>query len=160
MITDPLSFRYHTPYQAKRKSSHYYCAAMLRYTHDRTTEEFVNVGVLVVGSDNAFVGLQVDVSVPRLWAVWGPTEVPDKRVEALKIELTILRELVATRLSPIPDDLSEVLKTVIAMTATKTLSWSLMFGGFTSNLLLAMDGLFRRRIERYNKPHHIVNKHT
>ena len=128
-----------------------YSTITLRYVHDVVTGEFANIGVVLYAPEQRFLEARFTTSYERLNAVF------------LKIDHLHFRALMrymANRFEEIAADirdglhvpsvtaLNEIVRQVLPPD-DNSLQWSEQGGGFTDDLAITLDELYKRFVERY-----------
>lgn len=132
---------------------HSYTYTVLRYVHDITTGEFVNVGVALYAPDARYASALCRPTYGRLTKVF-----PGANGEHFKLlmrhvqtQFERLGEEIATQL-PLNqvDSVLELAKTIVP-SDDSSLQWSPMGGGRTANPSQTLDHLFERMVMRYDE---------
>ena len=129
-----------------------YTYTVLRYVHDTTTGEFINIGVVVLAHDLRFLGVRMRHTHGRLSAMF-----PDLDRDAFKSSIRLieraLKDLAATYAK---DDLFPSTGDALVMARSElphddsSLQWSPVGGGLTSDPVATLDHLFERLVARYD----------
>ena len=131
-----------------------YTYAVLRYVHDTTTGEFVNVGVLLYARDRRHLGARFRTTYGRLSTIFPGFERDSFRE---------LIRFVGSRFGRIGEDISrdlpfEDLPTSVMEVATSvlpaddsSLQWAPPGSGMSENLDEALDSIYARFVGRYDR---------
>ncbi len=129
-----------------------YSYSMLRYVHDTSTAEFINVGVVVMARDRRYLGVQMRHTYSRLSAMF-----PDLDREAFKSSMRVieraLKDLGQTfakdDLFPHQGDALALARSVLPADDS-SLQWSPVGGGLTADPKATLEHLFERLVARYD----------
>ena len=129
-----------------------YSYSMLRYVHDTSTAEFINVGVVVLARDRRYLGVQMRHTYSRLSAMF-----PDLDREAFKSSMRVieraLKDLGQTfakdDLFPYQGDALALARSVLPADDS-SLQWSPVGGGLTADPKATLEHLFERLVARYD----------
>jgi len=134
-----------------------YSYTTLRYVHDSTTGEFVNVGVVVYAPTEAFLGARMRRRYSRLTHFF-----PNVEGGALVQTLKIIERSMAAAAKRMDkkgaEDLFKVMEKDVLSLATQyvplddsSLQWAPIRGGLASDLNATLDRLFDRLVDRYDE---------
>jgi hypothetical protein len=130
-----------------------YSYVTLRYVHDMTTREFVNVGVVVFSPDAKFVGAKVCSKSHRVKSMF-----PDVSMDHLatllsgvQAKVEILRTNISSDSRPKSAGQIETLVTSILPRDESSLQWGDVGGGLASDPRMAMEGLFQRLVLKHER---------
>jgi hypothetical protein len=129
-----------------------YSYSVLRYVHDISTAEFINVGVVVLARDRRYLGVQMRHTYSRLSAMF-----PDLDRDAFKSSMRVieraLKDLGQTYakddLFPHEGDALALARSVLPADDS-SLQWSPVGGGLTADPAATLDHLFERLVGRYD----------
>jgi hypothetical protein len=130
---------------------------VLRYVHDITTEEFVNVGVLVYAPENRVLRLKCSPELRRVHSLFPSAE--SKQIKTLLNHVQDAFAAYAARLAPgsgessIPDDVMKAAAQVLPKDSS-ALQWATAGGGYAASLDSAMEKLFARYVQHYEQTGH------
>lgn len=128
--------------------------SILRYVHDTTTGEFINVGVVLYSKPEHFIGSKFRTTISRISAVF-----PD----ANKTHLRKVLKFIGSRF----EDVSESYRTQLALSETpsfegvihsilpkddSSLQWSPISSGITIDFQEELNDLFSRYVTKYDSP--------
>jgi hypothetical protein len=129
-----------------------YTYTILRYVHDTTTAEFVNVGIVVHAPRARFVGVKLRPTYARISAMF-----PDLDRDAFRSSMrTIERALKRVAAAYQKDDLFRVegdagaIARKILPADDSSLQWSVVGSGLNHDLNGLVDRLYQRLISRYD----------
>lgn len=129
-----------------------YTYTVLRYVHDVTTGEFVNVGVVVHAPTARFVGVRLRHTFSRLAGMF-PDLDRDGFRSAMRIVERALKQIAVDykkdTLFRFDGDASAVARKVLPADDS-SLQWSPVGAGLASDISLLLDRLFQRLVERYD----------
>ncbi|MGH9799255.1 MAG: DUF3037 domain-containing protein, partial [Blastocatellia bacterium] len=131
---------------------HSYTYTVLRYMHDITTGEFVNVGVALYAPDARYAGALCRPTYGRLTKVFPGTngEYFKSLMRHIQTRFENLGEQIATQL-PLNqgDSVLDLAKTILP-NDDSSLQWSPMGGGRTANPSQTLEQLFERMVMAYD----------
>ena len=129
-----------------------YTYTVLRYVHDVTTSEFVNVGVVVHAPDARFVGTRLRTTHGRLSAMF-----PDLDRDAFRSTMrSIERALKVIATNYAEDDLfraegdAAVIARSVLPADDSALQWSPVGAGLAGDMDQLLDRLFQRLVSSYD----------
>lgn len=129
-----------------------YTYTVLRYVHDVTTGEFVNVGVVVHAPSVRYVGTKLRHTHGRLSSMF-----PDLDSDAFRSSMRVIeRELKAFAANYSKDDLfssdgdAGAIARKVLPADDSSLQWSPVGAGLATDMDQLLARLFERLIERYN----------
>ena len=129
-----------------------YSYSVLRYVHDTSTAEFINVGVVVLARDRRYLGVQMRHTFSRLSAMF-----PDLDREAFKSSMHVIeRALKNLGQTFAKDDLFPHQGDALALARSvlpaddSSLQWSPVGGGLTADPKATLEHLFERLVARYD----------
>lgn len=139
---------------------HAYTYTVLRYVHDVTTAEFVNVGVVVFAPDVNFVGAKLRTTHGRLSAMFPDLDRDSFKSSMRRLERT-LKNIAATYqksdLFHSASDASGVARKVLPADDS-SLQWSPVGAGLDGNLDQLVDRLFQRLVGGYDDKSERIKK--
>jgi hypothetical protein len=139
-----------------------YTYSILRYVHDIATGEFVNVGVVIIGNDSAFVGSRFKIAYGRVRKAF-PNVDPEafrsrmKGIQAAFDRVT-QRDIAGTavdvtnasaRGNSAATAIEQLVYTVIRKDDS-SFQWSTPGGGLTKDFEETLDSLYRRFVTKYD----------
>ncbi|CAG1022398.1 hypothetical protein MTYM_01690 [Methylococcales bacterium] len=133
-----------------------YTYAVLRYMHDITTGEFVNVGVVLYAPEARFANAKCRSTYGRLTKVFPGANGDHFKslMHHIQKSFEVLGEQIATQL-PFNEagSVLDLAKSVLP-NDDSALQWSPMGGGRTPNPSQALEQLYERMVMRYEERHH------
>jgi len=130
-----------------------YSYVTLRYVHDMTTQEFVNVGVVVFSPEVQFVGARVLTASHRVKAMF--PDVSHSHLANLLSRVQAQVEILRTNIASNPKAKSasqiESLVTSVLPRDESSLQWSSVGGGLCSEPRAALEALFKRMVTKYER---------
>jgi hypothetical protein len=132
--------------------------SVLRYVHDITTQEFVNVGVLVYSPENRILRLKCSPELRRVHSLFPSAE--PKQIKTLLHHVQDAFATYAARLAPgsgnrsIPDEVMKAAAEVLPKDSS-ALQWASAGGGYAASLDTAMEKLFARYVQHYEHAAHL-----
>lgn len=131
-------------------TKHAYSYVVLRYVHDTTTDEFANVGVVVVSPSTSFIGVRMKSTYSRLSAMFRGFSPDHYRAMIRHIEMRLndLKRFVGKPLvfDDFPNDASALARLVVPEDDS-SFQWSPMGSGLASDLDVVVSYLFERMVE-------------
>jgi Protein of unknown function (DUF3037) len=130
---------------------------VLRYVHDITTQEFVNVGVLIYAPENRILRLKCNPELRRVHSLFPSAE--PKQLKTLLHQLQEAFDTYAARIAPgsrevsIPDEIMRAAAQVLPKDSS-ALQWASAGGGYAGSLDTAMEGLFARYVQHHEHVGH------
>ncbi|QJR10717.1 hypothetical protein DSM104443_01786 [Usitatibacter rugosus] len=128
-----------------------YTYVPLRYVHDMTTREFVNVGVVVHSASARFVGAMCAVTFPRVLAMF--PNVDPGHLQHMLSHIQAQVEILNSRVKLDPQGKSfrriEELVTSVLPRDESSLQWGEAGAGITDDPRKALAKLFERLVTKY-----------
>lgn len=129
-----------------------YSYTVLRYVHDTSTGEFINVGAVVLARDRHYLGVKMRHTYGRLSAMF-----PDLDRDAFKSSMRVIERALKdkaeafakTDLFSIEGDALAAARSVLPMDDS-SLQWSPVGGGLTADPAATLEHLFDRLVARYD----------
>ena len=130
---------------------HSYTYTVLRYVHDITTGEFINVGVALYAPDAHFIGAKCRPAYGRITKLFPGLNSEHFRslMGHIQTRFDALGEATATQLPLEKADSVLDLASKVLPSDDSSLQWSPMGGGRTANPAQALEQLFERMVTRY-----------
>jgi len=133
-----------------------YSAALLRYVHDVTAGEFVNVGVVVFSPEVKYLGCLCTQRYGRASQLFGDGRVSGTHLKGVLRWVQSRIDELGSRLAgeldlgQKPQALTDALASVLPRDDS-SLQWSQEMGGLTANPERTLEELYSRFIERYEQ---------
>jgi len=128
-----------------------YSSVVLRYVHDLTTGEFVNIGVVVFAPEQRFLGARFATSLQRVSAMFHGAELAyvKRIVKHLDARLTSISDQLKNEL-PLTDfdSIEDLVRSVLPIDDS-ALQWSETMSGITADPSIALNSVFNSMVERY-----------
>lgn len=134
-----------------------YSSVVLRYIHDVTSGEFVNLGVVVFAPTAKYLGCLCTSRYGRVSRFFGEGRVSGQHLRDILRWLQDRIDELGSRirgeldLGQKPLTLSEALASVLPLDDS-SLQWSHEMGGITSNAERTLEELYARFVEKYERP--------
>jgi hypothetical protein len=127
---------------------------VLRYVHDQTTQEFVNIGVLAFSPESGKCSFRCSDRVKRLHGLF-PGAAPQRFQKLVSCVQTSFDNChqdfrIRRREQLLPTDVMAIAASVIPQDSS-ALQWSSPSGGYFDNLNSALDHAFVRYVSRYDR---------
>lgn len=138
-----------------------YTYTVLRYVHDVTTGEFINVGLVVASLEQGYLRARFNKSYGRLKCAF-PTlngETFRTRIRALQTSFDELSEQLGDRLRFEKDErnLLGVVRTLLP-SDDSALQWAPLGAGLSKDLPQTLDSLYSRFVTKYDAPHASIER--
>lgn len=131
-----------------------YSYVVLRYVHDTTSCEFVNVGVLVYSAQERYAKAKCRNTAGRITTLFPGSDgkIFKSIMRALQQQIEKIGEKMAhdLPLEELPKTVTDLAQTILPKDDS-SLQWSAPGGGVTENLDEALESLFDRHVSRYDE---------
>jgi hypothetical protein len=130
-----------------------YSYVTLRYVHDMTTREFVNVGVVVFSPDAKFVGAKVCAKSHRVQAMFPDVSVAHlaNLLSHIQAQVEILRTNIGSDARTKSAAHLESLVTSILPRDESSFQWGQVGGGTSADPRATLEALFQRFVMKYER---------
>ena len=137
-------------------NKHPYTYTILRYVHDTSTGEFVNVGVVLVSQEANFAEAILKQAYRRLSKMFPGFDGDHFRsvIRHLQVRLDEIAAQVADEmeLGQKPSNALEMAHSVIAPDDS-SFQWSPMGSGLSADLRETLESIYQKMVEQYDEPH-------